>query len=184
MRGSVLKMCRGPDLLGQHQVERGSTKPRQQAKARSRNLESDGLGPAGTSAVQVNRSTAAGRSGAPVAYHHPQALLACDKFGGSARRQIGGLQTCISRQSLQSSKPPASSSRVPSHTNCASDRCAQRGAERGTHDRRTPACPSTYWLLGGPHASQSLTHWSGLAGRESPNHQPRAKSIPRARKPA
>jgi hypothetical protein len=40
MRGSVLKMCRGPDLLGQHQVERGSIKPRQQAKARSRNLRS------------------------------------------------------------------------------------------------------------------------------------------------
>jgi hypothetical protein len=32
----------------------------------------------------------------------------------------------------------------------------------------------------GPHQSQNLTHWSVFRGRESPNYQPRAKSIPRA----
>jgi hypothetical protein len=38
MRGSVLKMCRGPDLLG-HQVVRGSFEARQQAKGDVHNAD-------------------------------------------------------------------------------------------------------------------------------------------------
>ena len=172
-------MCRGRDLLraapGRARLTRAPVNKRRPA-------QEPGPGRAFDLPVHprsVNRSTAAGRSGAPVAYHHPQALLACDKFGGSARRQIGGLQTCISRQSLQSSKPPASSSRVPSHTNCASDRCAQRGAERGT-PRPSHACLPVYvGAAGRPPRESKSDSLERFSGRESPTYQPEGQSIPR-----
>jgi len=55
-------------------------------------------------------------------------------------------------------------------------------AARLRADLAARRCPVSADVRPTARQSQSLTHWSVLAGRESPTYQPRAKSNPRAEK--